>query len=356
MIGAILGDIVGSRFEWHNTKRKDFEWLTKASRFTDDSVMTVAIASAIMKAKESGADLGEVAVKEMQKFGCAHFDAGYGGHFCEWLGDPDPQPYNSWGNGAAMRVSAVGWAAETEEEVREMSAAVTEVTHNHPEGLKGAEATAMCVFLARKGKSKDEIKKYVEENYYKLDFTLDQIRPTYEFDVSCQGTVPQAIVAFLEADSYEDAIRNAVSIGGDSDTLAAIAGGIAEAFFGMTDEQIASAKSRLPPDLLEVVERFEIIKKGKVMNTSEKNCTATSDADVGKLTEVWVLIDEDVSEMETSRTVYADRDKAKAEMEKLVERYARLNKVSPDEIERDDDNHARVGKDWLSLLKYPVHY
>lgn len=261
MIGAILGDIVGSRFEWHNTKRKDFTWLVKSSRFTDDSVMTVAIASAIMTARTSGADLGTVAVQEMQKFGCAHPGAGYGGHFCEWLGDPDPRPYNSWGNGAAMRISAVGWAAETEDEVREMSAEVTEVTHNHPEGLKGAEATAMCIFLARKGRSKDEIRKYVEDNYYKLDFTLDQIRPSYKFDVSCQGSVPPAIEAFLEAESYEDTIRNAISIGGDSDTLAAIAGGIADSFFGMTEAQVDEAKARLSPDMLEVVEAFEPLRK-----------------------------------------------------------------------------------------------
>ena len=233
MLGAMIGDIAGSRFEWDNIKTKDFELLHPACRMTDDSIMTLAVAKAILESHETGSDLGESAVFRMQKLGRRFPYAGFGGHFRRWLTDPNPRPYGSYGNGAAMRVSPAGFAASSLEEAKALSRAVTEVTHNHPEGIKGAEATACIIYLARTGKTKEEIRSFVREHYYPLDFTLDEIRPAYTFDVSCQGSVPQAIEAFLESTDFEDAIRNAVSIGGDSDTIAAIAGGMAEAFYGI---------------------------------------------------------------------------------------------------------------------------
>jgi ADP-ribosylglycohydrolase len=208
MIGAIVGDIAGSRFQWHKRKSKRFTFLKGKAEsqhpcyFTDDTVMTLAIAAALMDWKASGGDLGAFAVRRMQEFGRRFPRAEYGGHFHHWLHDDNPQPYNSWGNGSAMRVSACGWAGRTLDEVKAMSRTVTEVTHNHPEGIKGAEATAIATFLARTGKSMDEIKEVVVRDYYPLDFTLDEIRPTYEFDVSCQGSVQQALEAFFESTSF----------------------------------------------------------------------------------------------------------------------------------------------------------
>ena len=223
--------------------------------------MTLAVAQAILDWRTNGsgdmADLSAAAVSRMQEFGLRYPHAGYGGAFRRWLKESNPQPYNSWGNGAAMRVSACGWAGRTLDEVKAMSRAVTEVTHNHPEGIKGAEATAVCVFLARQGKSKDEIKAYVSEHYYPLDFTLDEIRPSYDFDVSCQGSVPQALEAFFESTSFEDAIRNAISIGGDSDTIGAICGAIAEAFYGIPKDLYDKGMAFLDENLRSVVEKFE---------------------------------------------------------------------------------------------------
>ena len=263
MIGAIVGDIAGSRFEWHNRKSKKFTFLKGAKeslhpcKFTDDTVMTLAVAAAIMDWRENGGDLGDAAIRRMQEFGRRYPRAGYGGAFRHWLRDDDPQPYNSWGNGSAMRVSACGWAGRTLDEVKAMSRAVTEVTHNHPEGIKGAEATAVATFLARTGKSMEEIRQYVLENYYKIDFTLDEIRPTYEFDVSCQGSVPQALEAFFESTSFEDAIRNAISIGGDSDTLGAICGAVAGAYYGVPDDIREKAAEFLDLFLVEALNKFE---------------------------------------------------------------------------------------------------
>ena len=269
MIGAIVGDIAGSRFEFHNRKSKKFTLLVSRGEeerhcyFTDDTVMTLAVAQALADWRESGsADYGELsalAVQAMQEFGLRYPRAGYGGHFAQWISESDPLPYNSWGNGAAMRVSACGWAGRTLDEVKALSRAVTEVTHGHPEGIKGAEATAVCVFLARQGKPKDEIKAYVEEHYYPLDFTLNEIRSTYDFDVSCQGSVPQALEAFFESTSFEDAIRNAISIGGDSDTIGAVCGAVAEAFYGVPDEIRAKAMTFLPQHLAEVLDRVEAV-------------------------------------------------------------------------------------------------
>ena len=267
MIGAIVGDIAGSRFEWHNRKSKRFTFLKgehesrHPCRFTDDSVMTLAVADAIMKWHEAGGGsydaLSAAAVASMQEFGRRYPRAGYGGAFRRWLGSAHPEPYNSWGNGAAMRVSACGWAGQTLDEVKAMSRAVSEVTHNHPEGIKGAEATAVATFLARTGKSMAEIKEFIVRDYYPLDFTLDEIRPGYDFDVSCQGSVPPALEAFFESTSFEDAIRNAISIGGDSDTIGAICGAVAGAFYGVPDDIRAKAESFLDEHLLKTLHYFE---------------------------------------------------------------------------------------------------
>ena len=278
MIGAIVGDIVGSRFEFNNHKSKEFDLFvtckpfdkfTKetlgialdSSTYSDDSVMTLAIAKAIMRWSECGdttyGALSALTVSTMREFGRMYPLAGYGGTFDLWLHDEKMGQYNSWGNGSAMRVSACGWAGRTLDEVKSMSRAVTEVTHNHPEGLKGAEATAVATFLARTGKTMDEILEVVVRDYYPLDFTIDEIRPTYKFDVSCQGSVPQALEAFFESTSFEDAVRNAISIGGDSDTIGAICGAVAGAYYGVPDDIRAQAETFLPPHLLETLHDFQ---------------------------------------------------------------------------------------------------
>lgn len=233
MLGAIIGDIVGSRFEFNNLKSKDFQFFHHRCRPTDDSVMSLALAQAILDCNGQYDDLSEKAVQRMQELGRIYPNAGYGGHFRAWLQDDDPQPYNSYGNGAAMRVSPCGFAAESLEQAIDLADKVTCVTHDHPEGMKAAEAVAATIFLARQGKTMAELREYVTVNFYPLDFTLDEIRPRYTFHVSCQGSVPQAFEAFFESKDYEDAIRNAISIGGDSDTIAAITGGIAEAYYGI---------------------------------------------------------------------------------------------------------------------------
>lgn len=241
MIGAIIGDIIGSRFEWHNIKSKKFNLFDKGCHPTDDSVMSLAIADAILISKKTGNDLTQQAIQSMQDFGRTYPKAGYGGRFGKWLTEDHPRPYKSFGNGAAMRIGPCGFAAETLEEAQALSYAVTSVTHNHPDGFRGAETITSAVFLARHGKSKNEIRDYINNNCYSLDFTLDEIRASYKFDVSCKGSVPQAIEAFLEASDFEDAIRNAVSIGGDSDTIAAMAGVVAEAYFGIPESIINRA-------------------------------------------------------------------------------------------------------------------
>ena len=234
MIGAIVGDVVGSRFEWNNIKTKNFEFIVDFSRPTDDSVMTLAIAAAIIECNDNFENLEANAIKWMQRIGNIYPNYGYGGSFRHWLKSNNPQPYNSWGNGSAMRVSPCAYASDNLEEVLALSDSVTKVTHNHEEGIKGARATTEAIFLARTGVGKKEIGNALEK-YYDLNFTLNDIREDYEFDVSCQGSVPQAIKAFLESNDFEDAIRNAISIGGDSDTIAAITGSIAEAYYGVPD-------------------------------------------------------------------------------------------------------------------------
>lgn len=231
MYGAIIGDIVGSKYEFNNIKTKAFPFISEGCEFTDDTVMTVAVARALLRSIEEKRPFKPILVQEMQSLGREYPHAGYGGMFSSWLYEENPQPYNSFGNGSAMRASPCGLIAVTLDEAVALARASAEVTHNHPEGIKGAEATAAAVFLARTGKSKEDIGGYICDHYYDLSQTLDEIRPTYWFNETCQSTVPQAIIAFLESTSYEDAIRNAISLGGDSDTLAAITGAIAWSYY-----------------------------------------------------------------------------------------------------------------------------
>lgn len=250
MLGALVGDIVGSIYEWHNCRSKDFPLFGPGCTFTDDSVLTVALADAIL----SGADYAAV----LRQFGRRYPNAGYGGMFRKWLGDPAMGPYGSYGNGAAMRISPAGWAYATLEETLEKSRAYTVLTHDHPEGVKGAQATAGAIWLGRHGKSKAEIRAWVERHAgYDLSLSCDQIRPDYRFNESCQKTVPEAITAFLESTDFEDAIRNGISLGGDSDTLTCITGSIAEAFYGGVPAEIEKeAISRLDGPLRDVVRVF----------------------------------------------------------------------------------------------------
>ncbi len=256
MFGAIIGDIVGSRFEFHNHRDKEFELFAPACQPTDDSVMTLAVAAALMEAGWAADALGPCAVRWMQELGRRYPDCGYGGRFYHWVFSDAPRPYRSWGNGAAMRISPVGFRARSEAEVKALSRAVTAVSHDHPEGLKGAEAVAMAIFLARSGADMAAIRKRVERDYYHIDFTLDEIRSSYRFDESCQGSVPQALEAFFESVSFEDAIRNAISIGGDSDTLAAIAGGVAEAYYGVPEDIAGEAERYLDEVQRDILERW----------------------------------------------------------------------------------------------------
>ena len=273
MLGAIIGDIVGSRFEWHNIKTKQFDFLTHSCFFTDDSVMSLAIAKAILDSKEL-TQLETNAVLCMQEIGRHYPNCGYGGSFYKWIFSSNPKPYNSYGNGAAMRISACGFAATSLEEAITMSKAVTEVTHNHPEGLKGAEATTVALYMARTGSSILEIRDYIDKHYYPMNFTLDGIRDNYQFNETCQNTVPQALMAFFESTSFEDAIRNAISIGGDSDTLAAITGGIAEAYYGIPEAIRKHALTFLDERLLGILNAFEarygiVIDKGNRKTTGK---------------------------------------------------------------------------------------
>ncbi|MDR3227615.1 MAG: ADP-ribosylglycohydrolase family protein [Prevotellaceae bacterium] len=251
MIGAIAGDIIGSVYEWHNVKTTEFALFSEKSKFTDDTVLTVAVADSLLNNKDFA--------KTIWEYGNRNRGRGYGGRFRAWLDNKNPQPYLSYGNGSAMRVSAVGFAYNNLEEVLEVAKQTAEVTHNHPEGIKGAQAVAAAVFLAKQGKTKEEIKKYVSETFlYNLDFSLDEIRPTYTFDVSCQGSVPQSIVAFLESTDFENAIRLAISIGGDSDTIACIAGGIASAYYKVIPNEILNfVYDKLPNEFIEILDEFD---------------------------------------------------------------------------------------------------
>lgn len=261
MYGAILGDIIGSPFEFdRGNKSKAFHLFSKNSKITDDSVMTIAVGYAFLDAQPN-ADIEWIRrrlISSMKQYGRMFPYAGYGGMFRRWLKCDDPQPYGSFGNGSAMRVSSVAWLYNDIETVRSMARLSAEVSHNHPEGIKGAEATASAIYLARVGSSKAEIKAYIEENFgYDLSRTCDDIRPGYHHKESCQETVPEAITAFLEGESFEDVIRTAVSLGGDCDTLTCIAGSIAEGFYGVPEELKEECRNRLPKELRIVLDRFD---------------------------------------------------------------------------------------------------
>lgn len=260
MYGAILGDIIGSPYEFdRGNKTKDFPLFTKKSCFTDDTVMTIAVAEALLESTDrKEEEIKEVLMYSMQKWGRKYPYAGYGGMFRKWLREENPQPYGSYGNGSAMRVSAAGWFFDDIEETRKYARLSAEVTHNHPEGIKGAEATASIIFLARKGYTKEQIREYVINEFgYDLSRTCDEIRPLYRHVESCQETVPEATVAFLEGKDFEDVIRNAVSLGGDTDTLGAIAGSMAEAFFGIPEALRNEAKRKLPNEIISVLAQIE---------------------------------------------------------------------------------------------------
>ena len=264
MIGASIGDIVGSIYEFNNHRSKNFEFFKDECFATDDTIMTLSIAKALLECKGNYENLGDKATYYMHKIGRPYPYCGYGGRFYSWMYSDNPRPYGSFGNGSAMRVSACGIVGNTLEEVKMLSKKVTEITHNHPEGIKGAEATAVAVFLARQGKSKEEIKQYIVENYYALDFSIDEIRDTYQFNEICQDTVPQALECFFESVSFEDAIRNAISIGGDSDTIGAIVGGIAEEYYGVPKKMREEALEYLDQRLLKIVKEFESVYPPKI--------------------------------------------------------------------------------------------
>jgi len=252
IIGPTAGDIIGSIYEWYNVKTTDFELYSNKSKFTDDSVLTFATMDTLL----TNGNYTEI----YQAYGRRYPGRGYGGTFQSWIYLENPEPYNSWGNGSAMRASPIGWFCSSIEEVMNEAFKSAAVTHNHSEGIKGAQAAATAVFMARTGRSKDEIKNFITETFkYDLDQRLDDIRPTYRFDVSCQGSVPEAIIAFLESTDYENAIRLAISIGGDSDTIACITGGIAEAFYkSIPDYIIDKTLKILPKEIIKLIEVFSM--------------------------------------------------------------------------------------------------
>lgn len=254
MFGASIGDVVGSRWEFNNIKTKDFALFGKGCYATDDTVMTCAVADILVNKKQNNKDK---IIDTLKKWGKKYPDAGYGGHFYNWVLGSDREPYNSYGNGSAMRVSAVGWIGKTEKEVKNLSRKVTEVTHNHPEGIKGAEVTAMCIYYARNGKSRDFIKQYVEQ-YYNLDFDYEELRKTYKHaEEICQNTVPQAIYCFLISHSFEDCLRTTISIGGDCDTTAAISCAIAEAYYGSCDGLEKYVRNYLTEEMYEILSKVK---------------------------------------------------------------------------------------------------
>ncbi|MGM9941966.1 MAG: ADP-ribosylglycohydrolase family protein [Bulleidia sp.] len=275
MIGAILGDIIGSPFEFDRGKKtKKFNLFTDGCEFTDDTVMTVAVAEALMHAgtqvrKEV---LERELVRSMRTWGNRYPYAGYGNSFAAWLVSADPKPYHSYGNGSAMRVSSAGWLYDTLELTEKAAGYTAEVTHNHPEGIKGAKSVAAAIFLARNGADLQKIRSYVQDTYgYDFSRTLDQIRPYHHMDETCQNTVPEAFTALFESRNFEDAVRNAVSLGGDTDTLAAITGSMAEAYYGIPSVLVDEALNRIPQDMREVVREFEAEKKERltdIMRTS----------------------------------------------------------------------------------------
>lgn len=265
MFGAILGDMIGAPYEFdRGNKTKSFPLFSSESEYTDDTAMTIAVAEALMDTLgKPDEDVRSALIQSMHYWGRRYPNAGYGGMFYRWLLSGSTQPYGSYGNGSAMRVSSAGWLYDSLETTRRIAALTAAVTHNHPEGIKGAEATASAIYLARTGSGKTEIKDYIVREFgYKLSRTCDQIRPTYYHVETCQKTVPEAITAFLEGTDFEDVIRTAVSLGGDCDTLTCIAGGIAEAFYGVPEPLVAECKARLPEDMRAVLERFDALRRG----------------------------------------------------------------------------------------------
>jgi len=250
MIGAIAGDMIGSPYERYPIKHTNFDPVVSA--FTDDTVLTIAIAYSILNEADIASSLKKLAEK--------YYNLPYGGGFRRWIRSWDNQPYNSFGNGSAMRVSPVGFAYDSVEEVLHQAKRTAEVTHNHPEGIKGARATALAIYLARIGESKETIRKEITDRFsYDLNRTVDEIRPDYRFDVTCQGSVPESIVAFLDSSNWEDAVKKSISLGGDSDTMACITGGIAQAYYKEIPENIVEdVRNRLPPDLREVLNEFNV--------------------------------------------------------------------------------------------------
>ena len=272
--GAILGDIIGSPYEFdRGEKTKEFELFPAHARFTDDTVMTIAVAEALIGL---GVDADEEHVKAdvvrfMRHWGRNYLLVGYGGLFRKWLVTDDPQPYSSFGNGAAMRASSVGWLYDSLSRTREVARWTAEVTHYQPEGVKGADTVASAIYLGRMGHSKEEIKAYITQEFgYDLTRTLDEIRPTYSMDATCPGSVPEAIIAFLESTEVIDAIRNAVSLGGDTDTTACIAGGIAEGFYGRTKAMESACENLLPEAMREVLYAFEAVREVGVEEIEKK--------------------------------------------------------------------------------------
>ena len=256
--GAICGDVIGSVYEFDPVKVKNFTLFSPLSEYTDDTVMTLAVAKALteVNAHEDVEGFKTALIRNMHELGEKYPDCGYGGRFERWLLTGDTKPYNSCGNGSAMRVSAVAWYAKSLEEAEALAKASAEVTHNHPDGIAGAVATAGAIYLARMGESKETIREYVSK-FYNLDFTLDGLRPYYEFEPCCDGTVQPSVLAFLDSDSFEDAIRITISMGGDADTMGAITGAIAEAYYGIPDELEQSALSHLDDYLLDIAEAFD---------------------------------------------------------------------------------------------------
>ncbi len=281
MYGAFLGDMIGAPYEFDmGDKTKDFPLFSKRSQFTDDSVMTAAVAEALLSltGDESDEEVHEALIYSMQKWGRRFPYAGYGGNFIGWIYEEDPKPYGSCGNGSAMRVSAAGWLYGTMEETRKFARLTAEVTHNHPEGIKGAEATASAIFLARHGASKEEIKNYIISEFnYDLSRTCNEIRPTYRHVELCQQTVPEAITAFLEGENFEDVIRTAVSLGGDCDTLTCIAGSVAEAFYGVPEELKTECRNRLHRDILAVLDEFEEVLEEKAVQAERAAANDSED-------------------------------------------------------------------------------
>lgn len=345
MIGAIIGDIAGSRFERASHKSKEFELFDKKCRVTDDSIMSLAVAKAILESDGDTDVLSKNAVFFMQGLGRAYRNAGYGGSFSKWIMEPDPKPYNSFGNGSAMRVSPCGFAADSIEKAKELSALVTKVSHNHPEGMKGAEAIAVAVYMAKSGESKEAIREYIEENYYKLEFTIDGIRKDYKFDVSCQGSVPVALEAFFESTDFEDAVRTAVSVGGDSDTIAAMAGSVAEAFYGVPEGIVYDAINYLDARQMEILYNFEKQYSSRVVDESGQptiNLFDVLDAAVDKVIPAGTTIEVDEEYPDGTAHGYVDSDA-------MVPDFSSFDK--PDKGDEALEMLAKAGEDVTKAAK-----